>query len=532
MEDQKSAPPTVTAQDILAALNIRTMEDDLKKAEGKFLPPAPLPTKAKTAVTSKPPVPKPPVPPKSPVGLTIPPTVPQTTKNIVAKPVSLPAPAPPIVQSGSGNKMLEQMFDQAQTALIRGNFEEAINLAQKISQDKDASWTLAFRAKKLIVDANEKREKTEKKPFSSASDQTKWQTKNLPEPPTYLPTGSLIIESDKISDLKLPIPPKASTPSLTSALPTQKITSVFPAQTPSPAPQQKTEKLFSPSSEPKITPPLSDKIVSQKATKRWLKLAIIGFIILILAGSGAYFYLNYWPLAKPICEQGQISQACQCNGQTLDTGFCCKGVWLDKDCSFAQPIEPIISSLNQRVAIDASVPEKTVANIKEASQGIEILGARLIDLKLTNSPVTYAKTLNQAEKALNIKLPSDVISNAETFNLVVYVKPTEGLPNDPNKEIRLAFIIKPKNTSQTQSVLAQWESTMVEDLKPMIIGAPGEPVTPDFQTALYHDGLFKYQNLPTSNLTIDYVVKNNLLIIATSKNSAFYVFDAATGASQ
>jgi len=344
----------------------------------------------------------------------------------------------------------------------------------------------------------------------------------IPEPPLHLPGETLVIDSQpsfaatKLPPLPTPqtqIPPIAPKP--------------VPAVPPAPPPDQFASR------------PISS------AKKPIFKLVVIFGVLLLAVGlaAGAYFF---WPSEqpKPVCQEGQITTACQCGADIKETGFCCQNNWLEKDCSVTKPPIALISAINQQLPInikDATL-NKVIADIKTNLEGSTEEKARLVVLKTGVSPATYA-TLDETVALFGLKIDSLIKNNTSDFNLLAYVNPavastststaTVGSGNassspETEKEIRLLLVLKQNHPSLILPAMTGWETTMLEDIKPMILGSPGPSMTSEFQSSSYNNGSFRYKKLSpiTTALAINYTVKDNILIIGTSKNSVFYAWDA------
>jgi len=75
--------------------------------------------------------------------------------------------------------------------------------------------------------------------------------------------------------------------------------------------------------------------------------------------------------------------------------------------------------------------------------------------------------------------------------------------------------------------LNNWEKTIVVDMKSFFFkNEELKLATEDFQDNIYNETAIRYLNLPDSNLTIDYAIINNNLLITTSKESMYALIDA------
>ncbi|MFH0852332.1 MAG: hypothetical protein V1845_01880 [bacterium] len=283
------------------------------------------------------------------------------------------------------------------------------------------------------------------------------------------------------------------------------------------------------------------------AKKPIFKLTIIFGVLILAVGlaAGAYFF---WPgeEEKPICQEGQITAACQCGVDIKENGFCCQSNWIEKDCSVTKPPVALISTISQQLQLNIkdATANKVIADIKTNLEGSSEEKARLVVLKTGTSPTTYA-TLDETATLFGLKIDSAIKNNTSDFNLLAYINPAvastststiavnSGIASSTpqtEKEIRLLLVLKQKDKEAATDDMIAWEQNMLDDLKPIILGSPGEPATADFQNVEYHNSLFRYKNLPTKMTTINYTFLDDLLIIGTSKNSIYYVYDTANPA--
>jgi len=248
----------------------------------------------------------------------------------------------------------------------------------------------------------------------------------------------------------------------------------------------------------------------------------------VILGIFGFIYYRFRAAPPPLCAEGPINEECRCGEQSEEaknTGFCCDNLWADFDCALTKAPQPLIPSINGILTINAeeSALDQVISNIKSAEANIPGEGARIIALKLADSPSRYA-TLDDVIKIFGIVMPENLKTDNQTFNLILYSKPIEGSPLTP--ETRLVLVLSQKNKSSLEQTMSDWETTMLEDTKPMILGEPAESATPEFISTVYHNGFFRYKNLPIKLTTINYTIYQNLVILGTSKNSIFYVYDS------
>ena len=127
-------------------------------------------------------------------------------------------------------------------------------------------------------------------------------------------------------------------------------------------------------------------------------------------------------------------------------------------------------------------------------------------------------SLSELLEKLNINIPPYAFIEIEdSYTLVIYSQ---------NGKKKLELITEVKNTDNLNEQLRFWEQTMVNDLQGLfLIESPGTPATNDFQDNVYKDTTIRYINFPEPDLTIDYAITNNLLIIGTSKELMYKTID-------
>ena len=68
--------------------------------------------------------------------------------------------------------------------------------------------------------------------------------------------------------------------------------------------------------------------------------------------------------------------------------------------------------------------------------------------------------------------------------------------------------------------MRDWEKTMVSDLRPIMLYEPQQKPGGSFKAGEYEDLETNFINLPIPTMSIDWIIKDNYLIIATSKEAA------------
>ena len=238
--------------------------------------------------------------------------------------------------------------------------------------------------------------------------------------------------------------------------------------------------------------------------RKFLIIAVIVIVILILIS--AFFY---WQGTKPLppSEEGE--------GQAEPE---------------PQPLEPSASLIPvNETKIISLTDETSVFNLlKQEAKASQTNGTfkRIVILK--NPPAggqAEFLSLKELFQELEIPIPPyTLLELKQNYTLVLYSQ---------NEGRRLGLITQVKNTGNLKTQLFAWEQTMVDDFKNFYpVQSPGEKETETFQDAIYPPSgeagksiTVRYINLPTPDLALNYTIKNNFLIIGTSKDIMYEIID-------
>ena len=552
MEEQKGEQLNQLArQSLIGELTIRTMGQDLKK-----------------------------------IGKEGPVSVPRADldKNIQEKRIA-PGPKTKAISPAS---LSEQLLKQAKFAYEQKKHHEAINLSEKIIQDKASSWITRFKAKRLKKKLQRELEELSKSQQEKIKAEQKKAApqKTLMSPPLAVPPRQKVEPLPTLLKLQsaptpppipasIPVPPPAPIPKPVPAPAPIPVPTPAPASIPITAPAEKTFAAPTPlpppaptivpsrPPAPKITWPgpsqpkplpvsseqrpkiayhpavagnlptvklATDGKVGKIKSGRFLKIGLF-FIILavIVFALGIVYFFGPKMGINIICPQGQLSKFCLCGWKIKNSGYCCSNNWLQNDCqSLNPPVALMTSAGSNLLNVDVSDQNynNIIARINETGNQSQEEKVSLIALKIADPPAQYAN-FQQFVKTFQIAIPADISQNTESFNLLLYAKPA-GIKNSP-RQTRLVLILKQKNPETLKQQMSAWESTMVQDLKPMLLENPGKPTSDKFLTRIYNNGTFRYISQPDYTLTINYTVLNGYLIIGTSRESIFYVYDLISG---
>lgn len=293
-----------------------------------------------------------------------------------------------------------------------------------------------------------------------------------------------------------------------------------------------------PSGPPKsVTPPEPEPALSTKEKVKLLikenrlKFALIGLvIILIIGGLGGFIYWWFYlrsvsppPLATHY--QCQNYQCIKFEGEGIDQCL------TDEDCQPAEPLEPIIPEslipVNETETIELAIGQedlildrlKLVALQEQAASTLKRILVKLV----SQTEKEYAD-LDTLILALGISLPNNILSavtksdpGAGNYTLFFYSQ-AEGN--------RLGIVMAMEKDS-LDLLLKLWEENMEVDLNSFLLRKLVPlTATEGFQDNLYRGVAIRYINFPKPDLSIDYALINDNLVITASRESMYAIIDA------
>lgn len=279
---------------------------------------------------------------------------------------------------------------------------------------------------------------------------------------------------------------------------------------------------------PKKELPLKKEV--KPAIKRTrLKFVLIGIgTIVVIAGIGGFLYWwNYLRVIPPVAMHYQC-QDLQCVSIEEEGEDQCL---TDEDC---QPVEPTVPepliTVDETRTIELTIGQenlllddlKLVAVQEQATTTFKRILAKLV----SQTEKRYAD-LDTLISALGISLPDSILfavatSDVEGGNYTLYFY-SQSAGN------RLAMVIALTEGVDLSQELRTWEASIKTDLKALFLGLDIEvqpTATEEFQDNLYQDIAIRYLNFPSPDLSIDYAVVDNKLVITTSRESMYATIDA------
>ncbi|MFA7319296.1 MAG: hypothetical protein WC022_01730 [Parcubacteria group bacterium] len=243
--------------------------------------------------------------------------------------------------------------------------------------------------------------------------------------------------------------------------------------------------------------------------KKISAIAITLFIIVIVIAGGYYFWMTRVKDSSVANDQNAVDDSIGRSQQTAPN-----------DSASQTP-----SAFSQTQANYLSVDMQSVdaAGLKEAlkkytGQVSQMNSPGVIEFIITdklNNPVSF----QDFSQKLGLTLSPNIYSRlGQTFSLFIYLD---------NSFPRFGLMIPENNSAALKASLTQEEKTLARELEALFLN-PAYDLTkvPVFNTSVYNGIQLRYVNIPSSsNLSVDYAISNNSLIIGTSKMTARAILD-------
>jgi len=268
---------------------------------------------------------------------------------------------------------------------------------------------------------------------------------------------------------------------------------------------------------PKIIPPKEIPEIPVKPLYKvmpaWIKLGIIGLIIVCVTLSGLYGYWKIFIQSKPLAPANPpISTS------TIPM------LPIAPPVASTSPAEFFSKLPNQSITID--LPTKTPAVLMQALKSeakIEETRASVKQLKITyqGNPLTVEEFLN----LFSIFTPKDFLLNYEDEFAFAFFAQKEG--------VRPILILKAKNKELAKTQMTTWEkTTLASDILPLFLNTfKLSQYLPSFRTYLFVNQPVHFLNIGASYSSLNYSIYNNYLIFTTSSAGMFIVLQDLTGQS-
>ena len=188
-----------------------------------------------------------------------------------------------------------------------------------------------------------------------------------------------------------------------------------------------------------------------------------------------------------------------------------------------QPSTPIIS-INETKTISLTSDKSLFELLKEEAKLEQSIGT-FKRIAVLNPPTGGEREFLSAVELLQnleISIPPYALSDFKNnYTLVLFSQSTGK---------RLGIIIELQNPENLKEQLKTWEPTLLDDFKNFYpIQVPGPRASQTFLNDAHQNVAIRYVNLPKSDLTLNYTILNNLLVIGTSKELMYTVIDKILG---
>ncbi|MBL7155172.1 MAG: hypothetical protein ISS88_01535 [Candidatus Portnoybacteria bacterium] len=344
------------------------------------------------------------------------------------------------------------------------------------------------------------------------------------------------VKPSKPIAIKLPVPPK---PVLPKPVPPEPIPPkpVLPPRPIPPEPVPSMPTIPKPTIPRPILPKpvLSKKeLPLKKEVKPAIKRTRLKFIlisigtIVVIAGIGGFLYWwNYLRVIPPVAMHYQC-QDFQCVSIEEEGEDQCL---TDENC---QPIEPTVPE-PLIPADETRTIELTIGQENLLPDDLKLVAVQ--EQTLNTFKRILAKLVSQTEKkyadldtlasALGINLPNSILFTAATsdveggnYTLYFYSQLAGN---------RLVMVIALAEDVDLSQELLIWEANIKTDLKAFFLGLDIETqptATEGFQDNVFQDIAIRYLNFSSPDLSIDYAIVGNKLVITTSRESMYATIDA------
>ncbi|HOK35570.1 MAG TPA: hypothetical protein PLQ72_02765, partial [Candidatus Pacearchaeota archaeon] len=137
-------------------------------------------------------------------------------------------------------------------------------------------------------------------------------------------------------------------------------------------------------------------------------------------------------------------------------------------------------------------------------------------------------TISQLFEGLDLHPPDEVKNNLETYNLYLYSQ-EELFVQERRNRLGIAFKIKDGKVGVVRTAMNDWEKVLPDDfLKVHTLWKRGAKASPEFLNCTdprYKDVPIRYTNFPAPDLSIDWAITNNVLLLTTSRESMWRTID-------
>lgn len=134
-------------------------------------------------------------------------------------------------------------------------------------------------------------------------------------------------------------------------------------------------------------------------------------------------------------------------------------------------------------------------------------------------------TISQLFEALDLHPPKDVKNNLETYTLYLYSQKELFVQKRRNR-LGIAFRIKEGKAGIVRTAMAKWEKVLPDDFnKVHTLWKRGAKASPYFLDNYYSGVHIRYTNFPVPDLSIDWAITGDILLLTTSRESMWKTID-------
>ncbi len=438
---------------------------------------------------------------------------------------------------------INQNLEKAQIDYEAGDYENVIELAQKILANESISWFLKLKVGRLIKEATSG---LRKKQISQIKEATRIKDEeNLKKIIVSLPSSAPLITAQRTTASPPPNLPTLPDSSeniedlIAQALPQENFKEA-PAPTPKTISPLLTELISEIPSESEAEES-GFNFLNLLKNRRVLFIGASLALVIILVGFG-WWFANKEPASSPIVispSNTPIISASPTPSRraptplfatdkqktiTLESG----GRTLKESLLALAKTEELIGTFT---ALNIKDSEGKFLSLKEIAQNLnlEIFSMPTQDCSLSEEDCLGSKTLEDLIDLTKFSLFAYSQNGSSTNSSSPFAAAGE------EKEGRLGLIIslKKQTSSTSAQLIASQLSNSLKDLETLLpkefasflLKTPTLPQIPTFSQASYKNVIIRYLNLPTSELAIDYAIIDNKLVFATSKESMFVIID-------
>lgn len=134
-------------------------------------------------------------------------------------------------------------------------------------------------------------------------------------------------------------------------------------------------------------------------------------------------------------------------------------------------------------------------------------------------------TISQLFEALDLHPPKEVKNNLETYTLYLYSQKELFVQKRRNR-LGIAFRIKEGKAGIVRVAMAEWEKVLPDDFnKVHTLWKRGAKASPYFLDNYYSGVHIRYANFPVPDLSIDWAITDDILLLTTSRESMWRTID-------